>query len=181
MNFCPTCGAPVALRVPAGEDRERHVCTAPGCARVHYVNPRVVVGVVAPHEGRVLLCRRAIEPRTGFWTLPAGFLETGETTAEGARREAWEEARARVEVGPLLALYDLPHIAQVQLFYLARLLEPGAVAPGPESLEVGLFGWDEVPWADLAFPSVHWALRYHHAVAAGGGPFPAEVRGRTGA
>lgn len=160
MKFCSECARPVVQRVPEGDDRPRHVCSA--CGRIHYVNPRVVVGSVCPWEERLLLCRRAIEPRRGFWTLPAGFLEQGETTAGGARREAWEEARARIDVRDLLAVYDLPHISQVQVFFRAPLLDP-AVAAGPESLEVALFTWDEVPWGELAFPTVRWALRYFHA------------------
>ena len=157
MKFCSECAGPLEVRVPDGEDRPRHVC--PACPRVHYVNPRVVVGSVCTWEGRYLLCRRAIEPRRGFWTLPAGFLEVGETTADGARREAWEEARARIDLRDVLALYDLPHIGQVQVFFRAPLVDP-KVEAGPESLEVGLFAWDQIPWADLAFPTVHWALRY---------------------
>lgn len=157
VKFCSACAGPLELRVPDGEDRPRHVC--PACSRVHYVNPRVVVGSVCTWEGRFLLCRRAIEPRRGFWTLPAGFLEMGETTADGARREAWEEARARLDVQDVLALYDLPHIGQVQVFFRAPLVD-GKVEAGPESLEVGLFAWDEIPWAELAFPTVRWALRY---------------------
>lgn len=160
MKFCPACAGPIELRVPPGEDRPRHVCQA--CGRIHYQNPRVVVGAVCTWEERILLCRRAIDPRKGFWTLPAGFLEQGESTADGAKREAWEEARARLEVKDLLALYDLPHISQVQVFFRAPLVS-GDVAPGPESLEVGLFAWDEIPWDDLAFPTVHWALRYFQA------------------
>lgn len=160
VRFCATCGAPVELRVPEGDERARHVCSA--CGQVHYVNPRVVVGAVCEWEGRLLLCRRAIDPRRGLWTLPAGFLEQGETTAEGARREAWEEARARIDVRDVLAVYDLPHISQVQVFFRAPLVTPD-VAAGPESLEVGLFAWEDVPWADLAFPTVAWALRYYHA------------------
>jgi ADP-ribose pyrophosphatase YjhB (NUDIX family) len=163
VRFCSSCGGAVDLRVPAGEDRERHVCVA--CGAVHYQNPRVIVGAVATWEDRVLLCRRAIEPRRGFWTLPAGFLELGESTAEGARREAWEEARARIDVQDLLALYDLPHISQVHVFFRAPLLDP-AVAAGPESLEVRLFAWDEVPWDDLAFPTVRWALDHFRGGAA---------------
>ena len=160
MKFCAACAGPLELRVPPGEDRERYVCQA--CGRVHYVNPRVVVGAVCAWQDRLLLCRRAIEPRKGFWTLPAGFLEEGESTADGARREAWEEARAKLDLRDVLALYDLPHISQVQVFFRAHLVAAD-VAPGPESLEVRLFAWDEIPWDDLAFPTVHWALRYFRA------------------
>lgn len=132
---------------------------------MHYENPRVVVGSVpVTDDGRLLLCRRAIEPRVGLWTLPAGFMELEETTAEGARREAWEEARADVEIGALLAVYDLRHVSQVQLFYAGRLRSP-EVSPGPESLEVALVRYEDVPWDELAFPSVGWVLRYHQRVA----------------
>lgn len=153
----PTTG-PRERRIPPGDDRERLTC--PDCGYVAYQNPLIVVGSVALWEDRVLLCRRAIEPRLGFWTLPAGFMEERETTAEGAAREAWEEARARIAVDALLAIYDIPRISQVQLIFRARLLSP-EVAAGPESQEVALFRWDEIPWADIAFPTVHWALREH--------------------
>jgi ADP-ribose pyrophosphatase YjhB (NUDIX family) len=136
VKFCSECAQPLVRRVPPGEDRLRDTC--PACGLVHYQNPRVVVGALATWEERVLLCRRAIEPRQGLWTLPAGYLELQESTEDGARREAWEEALARIEVTGLLAVYDLHHIDQVQLFFAARLLDP-RVAAGPESLEVGLF------------------------------------------
>jgi len=152
---------PTVLTVPEGDDRERLTC--PDCGFVHYENPKIVTGVVALWEGRILMCRRAIEPRRGHWTLPAGYLELNETSAEGAAREAWEEARAQLEVGPLLAVYDIPRISQVQMFFRARLLSAD-VAAGPESLEVDLFAWSEVPWSELAFPSVGWALRHHREV-----------------
>lgn len=146
-----------ANQVPPGEDRERRVCQT--CGFIDYVNPRIVTGVIAHREGRILLCRRAIEPRKGFWTLPAGFLELGESVEEGARREAREEAGADLELESLLAVYSIPRIGQVQIFYRARLLnEP---QPGPESLEVMLASWDEIPWKELAFPSVRWALDHH--------------------
>ena len=143
--------------VPSGEDRERRVCQT--CGFIDYVNPRIVTGVVAHHEGRILLCRRAIEPRKGFWTLPAGFMEVGESVEEGARREAREEAGAELELEGLLAVYSIPRISQVQVFYRARLLN--TPEPGPESLEVMLAGWDEIPWKELAFPSVRWALDHY--------------------
>ena len=149
-----------STRVPEGDSLPRQVCDH--CGFVHYVNPRLVVGCVVVHESRLLLCRRAIEPRRGCWTVPAGFMEERETTAAGAAREALEEARARVEVGPLLALYNVPRISQVHLFYRARLLEPGFGA-GEETLEARLFEWDEIPWPELAFPSVRFALRAYAA------------------
>lgn len=146
--------------VPQGDERQRLVC--PDCGYIAYENPLIVVGAVATWEDRILLCRRAIEPRKGFWTLPAGFMELSETTIEGAVREAWEEACARIEVDALLALYNLPRISQVQMIYRARLVTP-EVAAGPESLEVGLFRWDEIPWDDIAFPTVRWALHEYRA------------------
>jgi ADP-ribose pyrophosphatase YjhB (NUDIX family) len=167
MRFCPACGAAVELRRPEGDDRERHVC--PACGTVHYHNPKIVVGSVCMLEGRVLLCRRAIPPRAGFWTIPAGFMELGETAEEGARREAWEEARARIEIEGLLAVYSVRRIDQVQLLYRARLLSAD-VAPGPESLEVRLSSWSEIPWDHLAFPTVHWILR--RALELEGRPWP---------
>ncbi len=151
----PTCGPRVRM-VPAGEDRERLVC--PDCSFIAYENPKIVVGaVVTDDEGRFLLCRRAIQPRKGFWTLPAGYMELGETTEQGAAREAMEEAGARIAIDALLAIYNIPRISQVQMIYRARLSDP-AIAAGVESLEVGLFAWADIPWDDLAFPSVVWAL-----------------------
>jgi ADP-ribose pyrophosphatase YjhB (NUDIX family) len=143
--------------IPEGDNRERMICAE--CGFVLYDNPKIVVGAVARWEERILLCRRAIFPRRGYWTLPAGYLELGEATGAGAEREAWEEAQARIAIEGLLAIYDIPRISQVQLIYRARLID-AAVAPGPESLEVRLFAWDEIPWDEIAFPSVRWAL--HH-------------------
>ena len=142
-------------RQPDGDSRSRLVCR--DCGFIQYDNPKVVVGSVARWGERILLCRRAINPRRGFWTLPAGYMELNETTAEGARREAWEEARAEIELHGLIAVYNIPRLSQVQLIYRARLASP-TVAAGPESEAVGLFDWSEIPWADLAFPSVRWAL-----------------------
>jgi ADP-ribose pyrophosphatase YjhB (NUDIX family) len=156
MRFCPSCGGVLSLARPAGDDRDRHVC--PSCETVHYVNPKIVVGAVCTWRDRLLLCRRAIDPRAGFWTIPAGYLELGESAEEGAAREAWEEARARIRIDGLLAVYSVRRISQVQLLYRARLLDPG-VAPGPESLEVRLIDWQDIPWAELAFPTVGWVLR----------------------
>lgn len=146
-----------STRVPPGEDRERRVCDT--CGFIDYVNPRIVTGVVAHTDGKILLCRRAIEPRKGFWTLPAGFLELGESVEDGAKREAHEEALAELEIEGLLGLYSIPRIGQVQVFFRARLVNHPS--PGPESLEVGLFGWDDIPWPDLAFPTVRWALDHY--------------------
>lgn len=158
----PAAG-PSIRTVPEGDDRERLMC--PDCGFVHYENPKIVVGAVVRWADRLLLCRRAIQPRRGFWTIPAGYLELGETTEAGARREAMEEACARIEIDALLAVYNIPRISQVQLIYRARLADPD-VGPGPESEEVALLRWDEIPWDDLAFPSVRWALTQDNALGA---------------
>jgi len=146
---------PTLRTIPDGDERERLTC--PDCGYIAYENPKIIVGTVIAEPGGILLCRRAIEPRRGFWTLPAGYLELGETAEEGAQREAWEEARARIVLEGLLAVFSIARIGQVQLLYRGRLAEPGFAA-GPESLEVGLFPWETIPWSDIAFPSVHWAL-----------------------
>ncbi len=143
-------------RIPEGDDRERLMC--PDCGHVSYENPKVVVGSIVAEGDTVLLCRRAIEPRSGYWTIPAGYMEMGETVEEGARREAWEEARARIALEGVLAVYSIARLGQVQVIFRARFEQPG-FEPGPESLEVRPFAWDEIPWDDLAFPSVRWALR----------------------
>ncbi len=165
MNFCSHCGQPVRLRIPEGDNMPRYVCDA--CGTIHYQNPKIVTGCIPEWEDRLLLCRRAIEPRHGLWTLPAGFMENGETTAEGAARETLEEARARVAVDRLYALFNIPHINQVYLMFRARLLDLD-FAPGPESLEVALFSEQEIPWNELAFPVVKETLnRYFHDRRAG--------------
>ena len=150
-----TATGPTVRAIPPGDDRERLTC--PDCGFVAYENPKMVAGSVVSVDGRIMLCRRAIEPRHGYWTLPAGFLELHETPEEGAMREAWEEARAKIAIDALLAVYSVPRISQVQLIYRATLAEPGFEA-GPESLEVALFDWADIPWDELAFPSVKWAL-----------------------
>ncbi|MBP5858963.1 NUDIX hydrolase [Marivibrio halodurans] len=149
--------------VPAGDNRERLVC--PDCGFVNYQNPKIVVGSVASHEGRILLCRRSINPRRGFWTLPAGYLENHETVEDGARREAAEEALARLTIDALLAVYNIPRISQVQLIHRARIDNPDGIGAGEETEAVGLFDWADIPWDDLAFPSVRWALEHWRAVA----------------
>ena len=146
---------PVNVRIPPGDTHPRQVCDS--CGFIHYVNPRIVVGALCLWEEKILLCRRAIEPRLRLWTLPAGYLELHETTEEAARRETREEACAEIETQGLLAIYSLRHISQVQLIYLAHLVSP-SIAPGPESAEVGLFSWEDLPREEIAFPSVHWAL-----------------------
>src|SRR3954452_12016720 len=165
MSEGETGRGPSVRGVPEGDNRERMICA--DCGFILYDNPKIVVGSVARWGDRILLCRRSINPRRGFWTLPAGYLELHEATSAGAEREAWEEAQARIAIEGLLAIYDIPRISQVQLIYRARLIDE-AVAPGPESLEVGLFQWDEIPWGEIAFPSVHWALHHEREAQASG-------------
>lgn len=157
IDHCSVCGGPTKIVVPNGDNRERAVCQR--CGHIHYINPKVVVGAVCTHADRLLLCRRAIEPRRGFWTIPAGFMENGETAEEGAAREAMEEACADISLTRLLAVYSIKRIDQVQLLFAARL-RSADVAAGLESLEVKLVTWDAIPWDDLAFPSVHWVLEH---------------------
>jgi ADP-ribose pyrophosphatase YjhB (NUDIX family) len=143
-------------RIPEGDHRERMVCA--DCGHIAYENPKVVVGSVVVADGTVLMCRRAIEPRLGYWTLPAGYLELGETVEEGAMREALEEAQAEIALEGILAVFSIARIGQVQVIFRARFADAPHFAPGPESLEVGLFAWDSIPWDNIAFPSVRWAL-----------------------
>ena len=157
ISYCALCGASIRYEIPEGDNRERPVCTQ--CGEVHYTNPSTVAGAVALYEGKFLLCKRNIEPRSGYWTIPAGYLELQEDVMTGAIRESYEEAYADIEIKRLLALYSIPHISQTQVIFLADLRSPD-VSPGEESEEVGLFAWDEIPWADLAFPTVKWALEH---------------------
>ena len=158
MKFCSNCGATVALRIPPGDTLPRYVCQS--CGSIHYQNPKIVVGAIPEWEDRILLCRRAIEPRQGFWTLPAGFMENAETTAEGAARETLEEACARIEVGELFTLINVPHISQVHIVHRARLLDL-EFAPGEESLEVALFAEEDIPWQEIAFRTIAMTLRHY--------------------
>lgn len=158
MNFCSACGAEVNLAIPEGDDRARHICGT--CGVIHYQNPKIVAGCVPLWDERVLLCRRAIEPRHGLWTLPAGYMENGETTAEAALRETLEEAQARVEIDALFTLLNVPRINQVYVMFRGRLLDLD-FAPGFESLEVELFHEAEIPWDELAFPSIEKTLRLY--------------------
>ena len=160
MKFCSNCASPLTIKIPADDSRERHVCES--CGSIHYQNPRNVVGTIPVYENQVLLCRRAIEPRHGFWTLPAGFMELGESTSAGAARETLEEAGATVEVGPLYSLLNVPLAEQVHLFYLAKMATPDFFA-GEESLEVALFQEHEIPWDELAFPTVKQTLEWYFA------------------
>ncbi len=156
MNYCSKCGQPVRRETPAGDNRERDVCGA--CGTVHYVNPTVVLGCVPTWNDKILLCKRAIEPRYGYWTVPAGFMEVGETMAQGAARETREEALAEVEIGDLLALVDVIRARQVHVFFRA-FLRTDQYGAGEESLETELFDEKDIPWDDIAFPSVTYALQ----------------------
>ena len=156
MNFCSNCGGRVTYRVPPGDHLPRYVCDA--CNTIHYNNPRIVVGCVPEYEGRILICRRAIEPRRGYWTVPAGFMENGETLQQAAARESQEEALADVKIGSLLSIVHVLHAQQVHVFFRATLVSPSFGA-GPESLEVKLVDPADIPWADIAFPSTEFTLR----------------------
>ncbi|WP_126452373.1 NUDIX hydrolase [Sulfuriflexus mobilis] len=160
MNYCSQCGGGVILSVPEGDNLPRHVCGQ--CGEIHYQNPKVVVGCIPEYGQQVLFCKRAIEPRLGYWTLPAGFMENAETTAEGAARETLEEAGARVEILDLFSMFSLPHINQVYLLYRARLMDLD-FAPGIESLEVELLDEEQVPWGDMAFSVITESLRRYYA------------------
>ena len=160
MKYCSLCGAPVELQIPPDDNRARHVCI--GCGEVHYQNPKLIVGAIPEWQDKILLCRRAIEPRHGLWTLPAGFMENGETTAEAATRETLEEANARIAIGDLYSMYSLPYINQVHLLFRAKLLDLD-FGPGPESLEVKLFSEAEIPWDEIAFRPVRFSLEYYFA------------------
>lgn len=161
MKYCSECGAPVELRLLQDDHRERHVCTV--CATIHYQNPKLIVGAIPEwHDGRILLCSRAIEPRHGLWTLPAGFMENGETTRQAAARETLEEANARIEIGELYTMYNLSYINQVHLLFRSRLLDLDFY-PGIESLEVQLFDESEIPWDTLAFRPVKFTLQHYFA------------------
>ncbi len=156
MKFCSNCGGTLEVRVPDGDTLPRHVC--PACGAIHYQNPKLIIGSIPAWENKILLCRRAIEPRHGLWTLPAGFMENGETIAQAALRETVEEANANVEIGDLYALYNLPHISQVHLMFRARLLDL-SFKPGLETLETKLFTEAEIPWDSLAFRAVRETLK----------------------
>jgi ADP-ribose pyrophosphatase YjhB (NUDIX family) len=165
MKYCSACGGAVVFQIPPGDSRERFVCAR--CDIVHYQNPRVVTGCLATWGDRVLLCKRAIAPRKGYWTLPAGFLENSESAEDGALRETWEEACARVALDELYTLFSLPHISQIYLFYRGRLETP-AYSAGAETEAVGLFREEEIPWDDLAFPVVRETLEHFFADRAQG-------------
>ena len=148
-------------KIPPGDDRERSVCNT--CGFVDYQNPKIVAGAVVVYRGKILMCRRAIEPRRGYWTLPAGYMELGETVEEGAMREAREEAEAEIVIDGFLALFSVPRIGQVHTFFAAHLETPD-FGVGVESLETELFDWENIPWSELAFPTVKWALNAYQKV-----------------
>jgi ADP-ribose pyrophosphatase YjhB (NUDIX family) len=145
-------------RIPDGDNRERSICV--DCGHIDYQNPKVVVGTVVTSGDKILMCRRAIEPRLGFWTLPAGYMELGETLEEGAAREAKEEANADIRIDGIIGVFSVARIGQVQVIFRGGFADPEtpSFGAGPESLEVALFTWDEIPWNEIAFPTVHWAL-----------------------
>jgi ADP-ribose pyrophosphatase YjhB (NUDIX family) len=165
MKFCSNCASPVVRRVPPGDNLPRWVCDH--CGEIHYQNPRMVVGTIPEHDAKLLLCRRAIEPRYGYWTLPAGFMENDETTGQAAQRETLEEAGARIELGAPFSMISVPYVNQVHLFYRARLLDLD-FAPGEESLEVALYDEAHIPWKELAFRTVAATLRHWFADRARG-------------
>jgi ADP-ribose pyrophosphatase YjhB (NUDIX family) len=165
VKFCSECAATLEFRVPEGDQLPRYVC--PACGTIHYQNPKLVVGCVPVHEGRILLCRRAIEPRLGFWTVPAGFMENGETLQQAAARESKEEALADVEIGSLLSIVHVIHAHQVHVFFRANLRSP-TIGAGVESLEVMMVAPEAIPWPEIAFPSTTFTLqRYFADLAAG--------------
>jgi len=168
MKFCSNCAAPIARRVPPGDSLPRYVCDQ--CGEIHYQNPNLVVGTLPEWEGRLLLCRRAIEPRYGYWTLPAGFMENDETTGDAAMRETLEEAGARIALIDPYTMISVPTVNQVHLFYRARLLDLD-FAPGEESLEVALLEEGEIPWKEIAFRTVGLTLR-HWVADRARGQFP---------
>lgn len=158
MNYCSNCGARVTLRVPPGDNLPRYVCDS--CQTIHYQNPKIVAGCIPEWDGRILLCRRAIEPRHGLWTLPAGFMENGETTEQAAAREALEEAMVDVEILDLYSVFSIPHVSQVFMMFRGRM-RSASFAAGSESLEVRLFREEEIPWDEIAFRTVKETLRYY--------------------
>lgn len=168
MKFCAECGHAVEFKIPAGDHLPRHVC--PACGSVHYRNPKIIAGCIPEwSDGRVLMCRRDIEPRRGLWTFPAGFLELGETSAAGAAREAREESQAAVECLDLLCVLEVPQVSQIYMVHRARLLA-AEFGPTPESSEVRLMREDEIPWDELAFPTIWQALRFFFEDRAAGQP-----------
>jgi ADP-ribose pyrophosphatase YjhB (NUDIX family) len=173
MKYCSECGAKLIREIPDGDNRERYVCSS--CSVIHYQNPKIIVGTLPVAGDKVLLCRRAIEPRKGFWTLPAGFMENGETTLAGAQRETSEEAEASIINESLYRLFDLPYINQVYIFYRGELAN-NQYGTGPESMDAALFAEDEIPWQEIAFPVVAETLR-EYFLDRKAGLFPVRVSG----
>lgn len=158
MKFCSECAHPIEQRIPAGDNRLRAVCSH--CETIHYVNPRIIAGTLPVFEQQILLCRRAIEPRKGFWTLPAGFMEQGETLEQGAARETFEEAGIDIECGQLLTAISVPFISQVHIFFLAKMVSTAHAVSTSESLEVRMFDFADIPWDEIAFPTVKHTLQH---------------------
>jgi ADP-ribose pyrophosphatase YjhB (NUDIX family) len=157
MKYCSECGHTVAKQIPEHDNRERFVCTR--CGTIHYQNPRIIAGCLPVFAGQILLCRRNIEPRKGYWTLPAGFMEEGETLQQGAERETLEEAGIHVTAGSLLSMISVPHISQVHIFFLAQMHNPEHAQNTTESTEIKLFAPHDIPWDEIAFPTVSRTLR----------------------
>lgn len=168
MKFCSACGSPVEVRIPDdGDHLPRHVCTA--CKTIHYINPKIIVGVVPEaHDGRILMCRRNIEPRKGMWTFPAGFMELGETTAQGAAREGLEESQAVIEMLDLFSVITVTYVSQIFMVHRGRLPEGATFGPTSESSEVVLMREDEIPWDEIAFPTIYLSLKFFFADRAAG-------------
>ena len=160
MKFCSSCSSPLISAIPTGDDRLRHICKR--CGAIHYQIPKLIAGCIPVWSGKVLLCKRAIEPKLGFWTLPAGFMELGETVSEAACREAMEEANVDVQIGPISSMISLPAFSQVHVFFHATM-HRGVFSPGLESLEVKLFEEKDIPWDEIAFETVKRTLRYYFA------------------
>ena len=158
MKFCSACGAQVRIEIPIGDSRERHVCIE--CDTIHYNNPRIITGCLVTSGDKVLLCKRSIEPRSGYWTLPAGFMENGESAEIGAARETWEEAKAKVDVKNLYTVFSIPEISQVYMIFMADLIG-NEYAAGEESEEVELFSEPDIPWKEIAFPAMHITLQHY--------------------
>jgi ADP-ribose pyrophosphatase YjhB (NUDIX family) len=165
MEFCTNCGQNLVFEIPAGDNRPRHICRH--CGKIHYENPRIVAGCVVTYQDSILLCKRAIEPRTGYWTVPAGFMENGETLPEAAARETLEEAMADVEIGVMSTVVDVVRAHQVHIFFEGVIAEP-VFGAGEETLEARLFEPDDIPWSEIAFPSVRMALEHHLSIRESG-------------
>lgn len=164
--YCPSCGSQTHLHIPEGDNRERAVCGQ--CDTIHYQNPKIVAGALPAWEDKILLCKRAIEPRYGSWTLPAGFMENGETVEQGAIRETWEEAEAKIDNLQLYTMQSIPRISQVYVIFRAELRGENAFGVGSESLETALFLEHEIPWSEIAFPMIERSLRYYFSDRARG-------------